>query len=194
MINLLSCDPGSTNFGWAVLSGRRIGDTLSFKIIANGMCPCPIKQVKNSKDLRSQQLIFQKWFAGMLDNYQIDAVCAERFMARGLLGALGEYIGIMLGIMLCTSKHKPLKVFPAATWKNAVKRNTGDKEWLSHAYKMIKVVPHQLDATLMGVWTIYQGFKRTDFKGLDLNTARNTIFTQIENTSQTKLINRKIKR
>jgi hypothetical protein len=197
MINVLACDPGSSNFGFAVLSGRLVGDQISFKIITNGMCPCPIKQVKNSSDLQNQQLAFQAWFEGLVADYDIDSVCAERFMARGLLGALGEYIGIMIGMMgliLCTAGKRPLKIFPAATWKNAVRRNAQEKEFLDKTYKVAKVLPHQLDAVLIGVWVIYQGFKRTDFKGLDLVKTRDKLLDRIEETSQEKLINRKLKR
>lgn len=197
MINVLACDPGSANFGWSVLSGKKVDEVVTFKVIANGMCPCPIKQVKNSTDLQSQQIAFGAWFENIVDTYDIDAVCAERFMARGLLGALGEYIGIMMGMMgllLIQKGKKPLKIFPAATWKNAVRRNSGDKEFLSKAYKLTGVLPHQLDAVMIGIWVIYQGFKQTDFRGLDLIKNRNKLLDQVEATSDQKLINRKIKR
>jgi hypothetical protein len=197
MINILSCDPGSINFGFSVLTGRIQDGEISFKVVANGMCPCPLKRVKKSKDLRDQQVQFQLWFENLIFKHNIDAVCAERFMARGLLGPLGEYIGIMLGMMgliLIQKNKKPLKIFPAATWKNAVRRNADDKEFLDKTYKIAKVPPHQLDASLMGVWTLYQGYNRTDFEGLDLVQIRDKLLDQIEATSETKLINRKIKR
>ena len=96
-----------------------------------------------------------------------------------------------MGIPRYTS---PVVPFRAATWKNAVRRNANDKEFLDKTYKIAKVPPHQLDASLMGVWTLYQGYNRTDFEGLDLVQIRDKLLDQIEATSETKLINRKIKR
>lgn len=194
MIKILSCDPGSTNLGWAVLAGQKVGERISFKVIANGMCPCPVNQVKNSKELKFQQTKFRKWFTHMVKKYDVDAVCAERFMTRGLFGPIIELVGIMLGIMMCVAQKKQFKVFPAVIWKNAVRRNTGEKEFLNQCYKKAKVPPHQFDAALMGIWTIFQGFKSPDFKPLDLRKNINKLFDQIEDTSETKLINRKMQR
>jgi len=197
MINILSCDPGSKNFGWSVLSGKLENGRITFKIKANGMCPCPVSQVKGSKALQEDCAAFQDWFESIVTEYNIDAVCAERFMARGLLGALGEYVGIMMGIMIASLRrlgNKPMKIFPAATWKNAVKRNTNDKEFLTQMYKDACVVPHQLDAALIGVWTLYQGFNRKDFGDIDLRERKEQLLSQVEATSKEKLITRKVKR
>ena len=194
MINILACDPGAANFGYAVIQGRMVGKKISDRILVNGMCPCPIKQVKGSQELRAKQIAFEKWYTGLLKKYKIDAVCAERFMARGLLGALGEYIGIMIGIMLTSAPHIQFKVFPAATWKNAVRRNVGDKEFLNRTYKIAKVTPHQLDACLIGVWTLFQGFKQKDFGPFQLAKSINKFLDQVEAVSTEKLTNRKNKR
>lgn len=198
MITILSCDPGSRNFGWSILEGKKVTRNgrvkITFRILANGMCPCPISQVKGSKELKDAQKAYQDWILGLVKKYNVDAICAERFMTRGLLGPLVEMVGIMIGIAMSCTGELPFKVFPAATWKNAVKRNTGEKDFLNSLYKKTKVLPHQLDAALMGVWTLYQGYKQTDFKGLDLDTEINKLLDQIEATSTERLINRKIER
>jgi hypothetical protein len=198
MINLLTCDPGSTNFGFAVTNGRimevKSKPVVQFKIAASGLCPCPINKVKDTKDLRAKQIAFKEWFLKIVKDHDITAVGLERFQTRGLLGPLVEYVGIMTGIILSNSEGMPFKVYGAATWKNAVRRSTGDPEWLNQTYKIAKVQPHQLDASLMGVWLLHQGAKIQDFGELDLVERRDKFLDMIESTSLERLVNRKLKR
>lgn len=198
MITIMSCDPGSTNFGFAITKGKITEVNgkirIKFKTIMSGICPCPINKVKDTKDLRSKQLAFKGWFNSILAEHGVNAVGLERFQTRGLLGPLIEYVGIMTGIMLSNTEGMPLKVYPAAVWKNAVRRSTDDKEWLNQLYKVAKVQPHQVDAALMGVWLLYQGFGLTDFEGFDLDKNKDKFLDMLEATSIERLVNRRIKR
>jgi hypothetical protein len=82
-----------------------------------------------------------------------------------------------------------IKVIPAATWKNAVKRAGID---LKAEYKRVRVTPHQLDAVLIGLYIGFRGYGRKDFGDVDLPAIWDSILDQVELTSTNRLINRKV--
>ena len=191
MIRIFAHDPGYSNYGWAVVEAQKVAPQgLRFRVLENGLCHATVNQLKSGKILREQMAQYEKFLQDVRDKYKPDGVAAERFMTRGINGPSVEMVNFMLGVLVKTS-NSPVKLMPAATWKNGVTRNGADlKEW----YKFAKVAPHQLDACLIGVYTACQAYGIKDFGDMDLSGMKERITDQIEATTIEKLYNRKARK
>jgi hypothetical protein len=157
------------------------------KVVANGMCPHTVKELKSGRTLRCTLLTYKKWVTQLKRKYRVQFTAAERFMTRGGKGPTIEAVNMMLG-NLCSDPKIPCKVLPAAQWKNAVRRANVD---LPKWYKWAKVTPHQLDACLIGIYMCSVLYGHKGFDGLDLKKLMKKLVLQMEATSQARLINRK---
>lgn len=192
-MRILSLDPGTANFGYAVVDVARHprkDNSVVFKVVENGKCPSTVHTLKSSSILREEMSQFEYWLGGLVTQYTPDAVAAERFMTRGIKGPTVECVNIMIG-MVTVLIPRPFKIMPAATWKNAVTRSGAD---LKEAYKLTKVSPHQLDASLIGLYTGCAAYKLKDFGSLDLEAVLPKLFLNLEETATVPLINRKLDR
>lgn len=190
MLTLLSSDPGYTNYGYSVIQFNRLDNRLRFRILKNGLCRDTVSNLKDSKVLRKQLDAYDSFVTNLVSTYKVDALCAERFMTRGINGPSVEMVNFMLGVMI-QSTGLPVKLWPAVVWKNAAKRKGVD---LKHWYKWCRATPHQLDSALIGIYTGYLAYGYKDFGELDLNAAMPTICEAVENTTDEKLTNRKMRR
>jgi hypothetical protein len=193
-LTILALDPGSRNFGEAIIQIQKKEGKLACRVIENGKLTHTVTQLKDSSLLRAELQAYLKFIATKLKKYPfIQAIVAERFMSRGKSqsGSANEYINIMLGALLQEYKHLPIKVMPSAVWKNAVRRAGID---LKYSYKIVGVETHQLDACLIGIWSGCQAFGQKDFGTLNIKQNWNKLLTQIEKTSTEKLHIRRIKR
>lgn len=93
----------------------------------------------------------------------------------------------MLGGVL-TPIDLPIKLIPAVTWKSAIKREGVD---LKEVYRKCRAQPHQVDATLIGVYVGLYAFKLKGFKGSNISKLMPGIIKQIEDTSLNRLVNRR---
>ena len=179
---ILSFDPGTTNTGVAVTEIDT--DTGKSKVLMNTMLGSPIKNLAHN--LYPQVKAFTAEVDGLVKTWKPNGLIAERFQARGLLGASAECISVMLGIMI-ERYDIPIKFVTAATWKNAFNRRIkGSKAGdLKNLYKICMTVPHQLDAVLLGLYALEVGTKIIPQYSLT------SLILQVEKTSQTKLIRRK---
>lgn len=192
MITLFSNDPGTANYGYAVVQTTKVKNKIRFQVLENGLCPSTVKNLKDVREHRQEVDAYMAWAQGIKDRYEPDAVCIERFMTRGIKGPTVECVNQMIGgLEMGVFYGTPLKMMPAATWKNAVTRSGVD---LNATYKVARVTPHQLDACLIGIYTGHQGFGVKDFGETDLPKVLNKLLDQIEATSTYKLANRKMKR
>lgn len=187
-MRILSLDPGTVNFGFAVVDIRHKRGKTSFRVLENGKCEQTVKTLKTAKTMREEMALYEMWLGDLVARYGPQAIAAERYMTRGINGPTVECVNIMIGMTL-TLVEKPFKIMPAATWKNAVTRQGVD---LKAAYKKTMVTPHQVDAALIGVYTGCQAFKLNQFGDLNLPKIFYNFLRQLEETSTTRLTNRKV--
>lgn len=137
---LLAQDPGTVNHGVAVI------DPSEMTILAHGLNPYTLTMLlpgvsKQARDYEN--------FLMALQERGCEYAIAERFQTRGLLGLSIELVSAMLGITLRAFPGKTRLVI-ASQWKNAYKRSGLE---LDQFYvEMRPITPHQIDASLMGLW------------------------------------------
>jgi hypothetical protein len=188
ILRLLSLDPGTANFGYAVVEVRHNKGQVAARVLENGKCEHTVRTLKTAKIMREEMDQFELWLGGLVGQYAPQAVAAERYMTRGINGPTVECVNIMIGQVL-TLVDLPFKIMPAATWKNAISRREID---LKEQYKLTKVTPHQVDAAMIGIYTGCQAYGFKDFGPLDVEALFPKLLRQLENTSTAKLINRKV--
>lgn len=163
---ILGCDPGSRNFGIALVGVKR-GKP---KIYANAVMSRPLNSLLNFNEQRETYKAEIKEWLGAGD---VNAIVAERFQTRGNGGPLIELVSFMLGIL--DRYDLPMKMIVASQWKNEFKRRFDED--LKDLYDEVLVQPHQLDAALIGIYGLEQGLQ-TKF---DYDYEQ--IFKQVEKTS-----------
>lgn len=142
---LLAIDPGKVNFGFSVLEhvdGR-------YRVCRAGMIVHTIKDLKTNS-ITSGIDAFRSEISTITSKYQINTVVAERFLSRGLLGSMSEYINIMLGVIGGMPEITTFTLVTPATWKNAAKRVFS----IDDVYKKCGVTHHHVDAALIGIYWI----------------------------------------
>lgn len=178
-MRILSLDPGTVNYGFAIVDIRHKHGKTAFQVLENGKCERTVKTLKSAKVMREEMALYEMWLGDLVARYQPHAVAAERYMTRGIKGPLVECVNIMIGMTL-TLIEKPFKIMPAATWKNAVSRQGVD---LKAQYKVVGVTPHQVDAAMIGVYTGCQAFGLNQFGDLNLPKLFPRFLEQLEQTS-----------
>lgn len=191
MKTIFSHDFGSANYGYGITQVKLVGDRILFRILENGLCPSTIRDLSSIKQRRTERDGFVDWLTKIRDQHNPDVLAGERYMTRGIKGPTIESVNIMIGAVENSPAFWPqmIKVIPAATWKNAVKRAGID---LKAEYKRVRVTPHQLDAVLIGLYIGFRGYGRKDFGDVDLPSIWDKILDQVELTSTNRLINRKV--
>lgn len=186
MLTVMAHDPGSANYGFAVVRAQTAPrNRLKVTILKNGLCPDKVKVLKSGSHLRASLLAYRKWYAQVVREYNVQFLVAERFMTRGGKGPTIEAINMMLGVLLCGDL--PCKVMPASQWKNAVRRAGVE---LDDWYTWAKITPHQLDACLIGVYMASVLYGHKGFDGVPLKTLFKKLVLEAEKTSTEPLINR----
>jgi hypothetical protein len=161
---VLAMDPGSRNFGIALV-GLEHGKPRCY---LNSVMMRPINNLVAFSTMRKNFLIE---IAGWM-KYKPGGIVAERFQTRGgsSMGPLIEQVSAMLGLIGGTYQDIPIKLTIASVWKNSMQRRFADEyryqmPWnneegefdLRAVYKTIDVEPHQLDASLIGIFGLEQG-------------------------------------
>ena len=168
---VLACDPGSVNFGIALVGLRNDKP----KVYANAVLMAPVNDLVQFNRSSAEFLAeFDQWMA-----FKPDGIVAERFQTRGNGGPLIEQVSAMLGLVK-GRYHIPVKLTVASTWKNKVQRRFGID--LKEVYAEADVQPHQIDACLIGVFGLEEGLGKT----LEWNFQ-----TVIDQASRTSLIGHK---
>lgn len=190
LLTLLSSDPGSSNYGYAVVQFNKTDDRLKFRVIENGLCHSTVNGLKDSKVLATQLKAYEQFLIDLRNKFKVDALCAERYMTRGINGPTVEYVNFMLGVMI-QSSQLPVRLWPAVVWKNAMKRAGVD---LKYWYKYCRATPHQLDAVLIAIYTGHFAYGYKDFGDTPIEKLMPTIIDQVEATTCEKLFNRKLRK
>lgn len=187
-MKIFSHDPGTTNYGYAVIEWRVKNGEPVFRCVENGMAPHRIHDLKNHRERRRQKNEFRDWASQKIEEHDCDAIIGERFMTRGIKGPTVESVNMMLGIL--QSFDLPDCFIPAATWKNAITR-TGIE--MNDLYRACRTQRHQLDAAFIGVYGIFMGMNIKDFGSYWTRKRLIRFIDEVESTSTTRLINRVFK-
>lgn len=179
---VISLDPGSRNMGIAATQiDLRTGRAA---VLANAVMTNPIHGLTREV-LEPQRDAFVAELGQWVSLFEPNAIVAERFQSRGLKGSLVESVNLMLGIILGHYSDRSIRLITAATWKNRFqKAHSVDLKYL---YKVCGAQPHQLDATLIGLWALEQGLRPFPHNP-------KSVLESVERTSLVKLSTRKAKR
>jgi hypothetical protein len=154
---VLGIDPGKRNFGVSIVGVSKTCQT--YKIYKTCMLLNAVTDFKDSTAASKQAMAFKREVQGYLKKYKIDLIVVERFMVRGRYnGATSEYISAMIGILLVLGVKVCIVTPPE--WKNAFNKKFDLKE----VYKRTKIVPHIIDATLIGIYGAAKVSKLDKFK------------------------------
>lgn len=169
---ILAFDPGSKNMGISIVNIDR--KTFEIRVLANATMSYPIHDVKK---VTKQRDLFVEEVSQWISLFCPNAIIAERFQSRGLMGTTVECVGIMLGILL--QFNLPTKFITASTWKNCFQKRFGVN--LREVYKTIPTTPHQLDSSLIGCYGMEICCSKC------LNFALEDIIMQVADTSLVSL-------
>lgn len=162
---VLGCDPGSKNYGIALVG--LVKDKP--KVYANAVMMRPIETlITYNESVSAYKEELEHWLAP-----GVNGIIAERFQTRGNGGPLIELVSVMIGVM--DRYDKPIKAIVASQWKNDFKRRFGLD--LKDLYDDVMVQPHQLDASLIGIYGLEQGL------GIKFDWDYTKVFRQVEKTS-----------
>jgi len=146
VITVLANDPGTKNYGFAVMSLKKEGTKIKYCLHKTGKL-VSTADIKN-KAMQKELGLYLKELKRHTKGHKITHVVAERYMTRGIKGPLVESVNMMLGGMHVTYKQ-PIQIMPAAVWKNRANKFFDLKEF----YKEIRVEAHEVDATFMAFYT-----------------------------------------
>jgi len=156
---ILACDPGSKDYGIALLSADK--DSGKIEPIKVGKLPQK-HTVTTLEELKEQFDSYRKGLDKFCGKHKPDLVIIERFIARGIKGSLGERISYMLALTIDKYEDAgiPVMAVLASSWKNSA--NTRLSMPLKDLYKRVShdgVESHELDAVLMGhyLWSKHSG-------------------------------------
>jgi len=194
-LKTLTFDPGEKNFAYSILEHKYSKNQMISRSVKNGLLETPIKHLNNRELFRKETTKFHNELVELLSN-NIDAVSIERFMGRGIrVGNMAESVNIMIGVIVVKTKNM-LNVFPQLippmTWKNAYNRIVIDT--LDNCYKICRTSHHQMDASLLGIYSASLHYDVIPFSSIKTETRRDKFLSSIEAASQTKLIQRRRKR
>lgn len=147
---VLAQDPGSRNYAISIIQGAVVRGKLKIKVRESFLLQTRVQQLKDTGMFKKEADAYKRTLSKLIRKHQPHALVFERFMTRGIKGATIEYVSVMLGLLRGLTRLQ-VHAIPAVTWKSQVKK------WgieLEAIYAGTKTTPHQIDATLMGVWLL----------------------------------------
>lgn len=164
-LRILALDPGTKNFGIAVV--EYCPDKQRLKLIGTNLLANTITQPQAY--LQEQNKYFRQELKELERKYgPFDLWIAERFQSRGRGGGNAiECINLMVGSVLSLWPNKEQTFITASTWKNCANRSFS----LDDVYdKLGKTrTPHEWDALCLGVYRLSQIFGLNGFSFLDVD-------------------------
>lgn len=157
MAVLLSLDPGTSNYGYAVVSAQSIKNNQSskMKVLRSGRIHTTVRAL--NKGVLSQTRDYSNVIRGLMDEYKVTHVIAERYMSRRMGGTTIEAVNLMIGVIiqLCVEKGIHFLCIPASQWKNEINRNSPG--YLEEEYRVgrqTKITPHTIDASMIALYGV----------------------------------------
>lgn len=139
----IGADPGTSNFGYSVMSFcKPRGQLLRFDLLEIGMFLSTITNLTSkeqkppkSKRRKTKPLVMIKAFSNQFDEYIAEwnnildcypsiKISSERFQSRGLRGPVIECVAMMNGAIATISKQNSIdyEIITAASWKNILNK------------------------------------------------------------------------
>lgn len=189
---IIGLDPGTKNYAYSIIEVSpwitSKGSTLKVNPIKTGILCNTITSLSDVQKTMNAYLME----IGMLfsdPTYVCEGIVVEQYQSRGSQNKLLELVNLMLGGLITRYDYIPLSIFSAASWKKSIKQRFD----LDGEYKIITCTPHEMDATLIGV---YGAFKLHKIKPYDGYTQGyiSKIVRKVEKVSTTEIRNRRVKR
>lgn len=142
MLTVLGLDPGTANFGYAVVQVF-MQPKYKYRIITHGMIDEAVQEM-SGLDVGERMQKFEKRIRSLKRMHNIDVAVGERFMTRGHKGTTIEAVSAMLGITASVFKNE-VAFIPASQWKNAINKKL-ELEGLYESMKHYGIAAHRVDA------------------------------------------------
>jgi len=192
MLKVLGLDPGEKNFGWSMCKARTVGMFYEVKPMDSGLLQKTITNLKMSSVYQAQYTAFHQEFQKLLTAYNPDVVVMERFMGRGVkIGTTSETTNLMMGI-ITQLREGNIELVNPANWKAAYKKQV--KVDLKDHYKLCRVIEHQFDAALIGVYGVAHKLGRRPLECFKCEEDVFKFMQGVEGGSCHTLINRRKRR
>jgi len=172
---ILGLDPGTVNFAYSVIDYDELGGT--YEVAKCGLIGSPLPKVENEI-----QEGLTKFMGSMLSVFPSNTpqIYMERYVNRGSKVSALETVNMMIGAMYKCNPY----LFSSAVWKNHInKRLKPTQHNLKDMYPRCSVTPHELDATLIGLYGIIRCEKA---KVLQSTAEFNECMRQVERASKSK--------
>lgn len=184
MQSILAVDPGSKNFGYAIVQWRDDG---KYRVTESGMVKNTVRDLKGNID--DPINAFRAEVEGIIVQHDITVMVAERFVSRGLLGSQSEYVNIMLGTCFQIPQIQNRQLIIPATWKNAFKKFYSLDDFYKERPR--GTTKHEIDSSLIGIYHVNKNiFGSVPYDGFESVKRRKRIMHQIVNGIQKKGVSR----
>lgn len=177
-MTLMGNDPGTGNNAYSIVRVK-FRPPFRYQVLNTGLLQNVVYDLTGG--IRSQSRPFKKEVSGIIKQYGVDVLVAERYQNRGMQrGNTIELVNFMLGA-LDSLRVQDYVVITPAQWKNAFNKFYDLKEF----YREIKMVPHRIDATLIALYGAYQylDVKTSQFDFLNTKKGLATLRQRIEATN-----------
>jgi len=146
----LGIDPGSTSFGYSVVSYSK---KMQPKVLETGTLTNTVRSLVKAEDPEAQAILFSNEVDSIIIRHKVKRVAAERYQNRGIKGSQIELVSMMLAKFLYDSMYEgvPITFVTAAQWKNRINR-VHDLKQMYVDGKMLKIEPHEIDASLIAMY------------------------------------------
>lgn len=168
MKRILACDPGKTNFAYAVMeydpaASKRKSIPVG-RVVQRGIIHSTLNDMTSTTAVSRDTAVFRGAINQILAGRTVNAVIAERYMLRrGAGGNTIELVNQMIGMLRCL--EAPIRMIPASQWKNAANSSGHDLEAFykeANAGSSVKVLDptritvHECDAAHIGTYLILE--------------------------------------
>jgi Holliday junction resolvasome RuvABC endonuclease subunit len=161
---LLAHDPGSKNYGYAVLEVTATAlpltkksqqmAKLKVKLLEVSKVKSQFSTLKDASLATKEMQSYRRELRRVIRDHRPVVQIAERYMSRRMGGVTIELVNQMIGVLRVEAEaaRTPIKLIPASQWKNELKRNGVDLDVLYKLAKTFKRSPHETDATMIGLY------------------------------------------
>ena len=186
---VLGHDPGSVNYGYAVLSfkaekGHRsdILNGMAFTIHEVGKIQSIVTTLKHASDATTELSAYMGELVGLMKTHQPDVQIAERYMSRRMGGVTIELVNMTLGVIRTVGVQRgiPTKLIPASQWKNELKRREVDLKEVYKQGKQFGVSAHEVDAVMIALYGAFILLRTKPFNVGDIRGLVDAVLRKIE--------------
>lgn len=180
-VTILGLDPGSKNFGVAVIKAwlskpltleqqkpknNKIQlKVLKFEVKHLRKLANRYTELKSPMIIRKETIGYKTEIEGLISEYGVDFMIAERYQSRGMGGVTIELVNQMIGTLrsIGTDTNTPLKVMPASQWKVPLGHQGVVLDDVYAKAKTMFVSDHEVDAAYIGLYGTFTLMRRKPF-------------------------------